>query len=651
MRHTKATRRLATLALGTALMASLPGHMATAAQTTESVPGAAGGTAGADATGTGAGATGTGPEASGDAAAADGEAQAAMLANEDAYAVEVRTLGRIARWQDAEFTRAPYRLRSGGGYTLVLTARPAPYRIEDLLQLAPQTFVKQPDGSFVLSERIFVDDGARLEIMPETATTLRMQSSSAGFVSIISSGGHLVLAGSQAAPLTITSHDPATGKPDTTLTDGRAYIRGIGGTLAMDYVEASNLGFWSGRTGGVALTGTDRPETGTLGSSKPQMYGNRDNRHLSNYDATNAAPAEEPDTINDTVVSPAGPIGAPGTSLATPDLSFVTGAINHSTFSDNAFGLFVSAAEGVSIKDNVMEDNAYAGVMLHRYVNGAVVERTTSRNNGGDGFVVTRAAEGIQLTQNTARGNDGNGFTLNGSALADGESASGMSLRSYGNHTLSNSVAEGNGGDGVEVLGAVNTIVQNNEVRDNTMGIVVRDGASGVTVTGNQVGEHLQHGISVRDGASGVSVVANIVEDAATGVYVRDSVAEVRFNTITGPDKHAVSLVGAVGASQAVSNELSGAGYSAVDIHRVTSDKAVVQVSGNDVSGWTDIRSWTRHAKRLLSPLTLMWAGVLGLVLVTAVRGRRRPETELTRPYTSTVRVNPPAQRQSVEAT
>lgn len=635
MKRGTATKRLAALALGTALAAgAVPAYAA------ESAP-----AAGAEAAGTAGAAAGTPSKAE-----VAGEEQAALVANEDAYATEVRTLTTIAQWQDAEFTRNPYRLQSGVGYTLVLTARAEPYRIADLLALAPQTFVKQPDGSYLLSERIFVDNGATLEIEAQTATTLRLQSGSGGFVSIVSLGGSVSMAGTKAAPLTVLSHDPTSGKPDTTVTDGRAYIHSIGGTLSMDYVDASNLGFWSGRTGGVALTGTEAPSTGQLGGSEPLMYGSKDNKHLSRYDEeqAKAAVAAPPTLVNGTTVAPAGPIGVAGTTLATPDLSYVGGSVNHSRFSDNAYGLFVSGAEGVSIKDNVMEDNLYAGVMLHRYVSAAVVERTIARDNGGDGFVVTRAAEGVQLTQNTAEGNAGNGFTLNGTSLAEEESAAGMSLRSYGNHTLSNSVSRDNGGDGVEVLGAINTRVQNNDISGNAMGIVVREDATGITVMGNQVGAHVQHGISVRDGASDVTVVANLIEGSPTGIYVRDATADVRNNTIDDPDKHAVSLVGAVGATAVVANEFTGAGYAALDTYRVTSTTEALKIRGNDVSEWSDIRSWVRQLRRLASPLTLMWTGVIGLVVVTAIRGRRRQETELTRPYSSTVLVTPPMEREKV---
>ena len=46
------------------------------------------------------------------------------------------------------------------------------------------------------------------------------------------------------------------------------YIREVGGMMTLTDVRASSLGFWSGRTGGVAWTGvTGTPSTGGATSS------------------------------------------------------------------------------------------------------------------------------------------------------------------------------------------------------------------------------------------------------------------------------------------------------------------------------------------------------------------------------------------------
>ena len=58
----------------------------------------------------------------------------------------------------------PYRLVTGNTYTLVLIRRDAPYTLDDLLDYAPSTFVRQPDGSYLLSENIVIEQGATLRL-------------------------------------------------------------------------------------------------------------------------------------------------------------------------------------------------------------------------------------------------------------------------------------------------------------------------------------------------------------------------------------------------------------------------------------------------------------------------------------------------------
>ena len=61
--------------------------------------------------------------------------------------------------------------------------------------------------------------------------------------------------------MTIKSWDPASESADLNTTDGRSYVRVIGGSAEFTHVVFADLGFWSGRTGGVALTGTESAPT------------------------------------------------------------------------------------------------------------------------------------------------------------------------------------------------------------------------------------------------------------------------------------------------------------------------------------------------------------------------------------------------------
>ena len=70
------------------------------------------------------------------------------------------------------------------------------------------------------------------------------------------------------------------------------------------------------------------------------------------------------------------------------------------------------------------------------------------------------------------------GASHTGLPLANGPSATGISVGSYGNNSVSNSIVSDNGRYGVEVVGGVNLGVLSNQVSGNDMGIVVREGAT-----------------------------------------------------------------------------------------------------------------------------------------------------------------------------
>ena len=139
-----------------------------------------------------------------------------------------------------------------GPPTVALNARQQRYGLADLIRrgAAPRSDPTTVD----LVRSVVVMPGAVLDI-EAPGTTLRMASTAAGFTSIVGWRGGVSLAGAADKPLTITSWDPEAGGPDRVPTDGRAYIRDVGAAFALRFVRAGALGFWSGRTGGIALTG------------------------------------------------------------------------------------------------------------------------------------------------------------------------------------------------------------------------------------------------------------------------------------------------------------------------------------------------------------------------------------------------------------
>ena len=559
--------------------------------------------------------------------AQDAERQAALVAAEDRRLTQVRAVAAVAPMRGASWSK-PYRLDTGSGYTLVLTQQRAPYTVADLLRLAPQTFVRQVDGSYLLTENVYLNSGAKLRLSNPGGLTLRLASTANGFVSIVSFGGGLTIDGTPQAPTRITSWDPRTGQPDTDLNDGRAYLRAIGGQFAMTYGEVSDLGFWSGRTGGLSLTGTDRPNTGDVEGpthlTKTERHEAKAERLAEPWDAE-AAPG-----VGGVFAQPSGPLSTPDTRFDMPSLSYVSGKISHATLRGNAFGLFVSSANGITITDTTIADSRQHGLVLHRFASSAVIERTASRDNGGDGFVLSRAAQQVRVSACTAEDNGGNGFTLNGLPLATGPSASGEFIGSHGANSVANSVARDNAHYGIEVLGGIDIDVQNNEVVGSDMGIVVRQGADGVTISGNRVSGQHRQGIAVRDGVIEALITGNVVSDTDNGIYVRDSVAEVRGNTVQDATNHGISLIGDTDGSLVSYNVIAGVGPSALDVSRSDGD---VTVKENQMFAWHDTSSFWIGFRHYASPMTMLWTSILVIILFAAVQGARRRATGVVNPY------------------
>ncbi|NEA31872.1 right-handed parallel beta-helix repeat-containing protein [Streptomyces sp. SID13031] len=557
----------------------------------------------------------------------DPEAEAAYVADEDRRLVEVRTVDSLARWSKTSLN-SPYRIATGSAYTLVLTPRREVYTIKDLLGLAPQTFIRQPDGGYLLSEHVVIQNGATLNLASSGGLTLRLASDDKGFVSIVNYGGVLNVQGANGRPVRITSWNRDTDGPDTLTNDGRSYIRSLGGQVRFRYAELSDLGFWSGRTGGLSLTGTDRPNSGSLDTLGETMRVGK--RATKEREATKGA--TKPETTGTTLngagknslsqVLPAGKLPLPEVDIADPEYSYVSALIQNTTVKRNAFGLFAASANGLDIRDSKFDDSLVDGIVMHRYVTNAVIDSSTADGNAGDGFVLSRATTGIVLSEIEASRNHRNGLTMSGLPLADGPSATGSSLGSYGNNTVSNSKLVDNARYGVEVIGGTNIGVNANDLQGNDMGVVVRGGAEDVSVVGNRVTEPIRQGIAIRDGVTKSVITGNIVSGGNTSVYLRDSAATVQRNTLSDADSHAISLVGSVSETKVTENTISGRGPSAIDTKRAADVN--MHRWKNDEGNWHDTTPFVVTLKRFLQPLTAMWLFLAALLIFTAARGARR---------------------------
>ncbi|GAB5080157.1 right-handed parallel beta-helix repeat-containing protein [Arthrobacter sp. AD-310] len=535
--------------------------------------------------------------------------EARLVEQEDERLVYVRTVASAARWR-VEGLEGPYWVRAGSSYTLVLPARPEAYTVADLLALAPNAFRQQPDGAYLLSESVAVLAGATLSLAspdPARKLDLRLESGAQTFISLVALGGSLTLEGTETARVSVSSWDSTKGGPDKNTVDGRAYVRVIGGHASFSFSDVSNLGFWSGNTGGLSLTGTDA--VGTF--------------------------SDEPPTPGETQAASGGAQLLPEAELATltqesaQDYSVVTAGIDNLRISNNAFGLFVTNARDIVIRDTVISGSLVDGLVLHRFVSDASITATVSSDNAVDGFSVGRSTAGVSFERIQARNNGRNGISMDGRPLADGPNAVGTAVDSYGGNQVTAGAFEDNTRYGIEVLGGTSVAVSDNRVAGNEMGIVAADGTKGVTITGNTLLDNARQSVAVRDGGATAEVKANIIAGGDTGIYIRDATADVTGNTLERISNHGITLLGPVPQTTVTGNTVAGNGSTAI----WSEASAGATLGENDVLAWAPAYTVDSMVKSVFQPLTFIWFVLAALLLVTAVARGKNAERIIRSPY------------------
>ncbi|GGL04737.1 hypothetical protein GCM10007382_25720 [Salinibacterium xinjiangense] len=524
------------------------------------------------------------------------ELESRLVQIEDERLVYARTAASVARWGDIS-TDGPFRLDTGAAFTLVLTARAEPYTIEDLLALAPNTFVAQDANTYLLSESVVVMEGATLALNADRGVTIRMESDASKFVSIVTLGGALTIAGSDLAPVSMLSWDSQLAAPDTVTDDGRAYIRAIGGQATLSDADFANLGFWSGNTGGLALTGSE--------AAGP--FNVADMSALTDKAAPEVAGA---------FLLPAGALKG---DVSAPTVSpLVSAKVDNVSIDGNAFGLFVTSAVNVRVSHSDITNSLVDGLVFHRFVKDSTVIDTTSSNNAVDGFTLARSSTGVIFDRVTASANGRNGISLDGQPLADGPSAIGSEVESYGDNRITDSDLLENGRYGVEISGGRDVTVAANRIASNQVGVVINHGSFGAIIKNNDFGEQGLQSVAVRDGVMQAAVSNNTFAGGDTAIYVRNAGVAITDNTLTSLSNHGVTVMGDAGAVSVVGNSISG--YGTLPIY---DREAVGFTPGiNDLDGWHPATTPAAVLKSIFRPLTIIWL-VLALLLLATMVGPR----------------------------
>ncbi|CCG01358.1 right-handed parallel beta-helix repeat-containing protein [Blastococcus saxobsidens] len=467
---------------------------------------------------------------------------------------------------------APYLRAIEGDETLVLTPRGLDYQLADLI--ASGVAQEQPGGAVLLTGHVLVAPGARLDITAP-GTSLRLRSDPGQIASLVAWKADLELSGADGNPLTVTSWNTRLNARDEQVRNGRAYIRVVSGDLDASHVDTTALGFWAGRTGGVALTG---------GSS--------------------------------------GPSG---------------GTITDSSFEDGHYGLFASETEDLEVTGSRFTGNAIDGIALHRQTVETSVLDSLVEGNGRHGIAAGRGSEDVTLTDVAAANNAEYGVYFSGAPLSDGPSASGASLRSYGSLAITGGELRGNRKGGVRVVGASDVTIVGTEVADNRDGIVLVDTAAPATVAGTTVSGDHRFGISATGGAA--TITGNEVTGGETAIRVRGASGTVTGNTVEGATNHGISVVGPAVASSVVDNSIGGRGPSGLDLHRLSPGVVVEQIGNDLEGWTRDRDNWVYWSTFVPNhPMLVLWVVILGVPLALALRARRNRPSVGTPPYQDAIR-------------
>ena len=158
------------------------------------------------------------------------------VAAEDERLIEVRTVGSLASW-----TQNPLKSALPARHRRRRTRWCSPPRTRALHDrrtcsaLAPQTFVRQPDGVLPAARRTSWSSPARRSTCADPGgLRLLLASDPKGFVSIVNYGGRLNIAGAHGRAGRDHQLRPrSTEAPDRLTDDGRAYLRSIGGQVSI----------------------------------------------------------------------------------------------------------------------------------------------------------------------------------------------------------------------------------------------------------------------------------------------------------------------------------------------------------------------------------------------------------------------------------
>jgi hypothetical protein len=383
--------------------------------------------------------------------------------------------------------------------TLVLGARPAPYTLADLLRAGAARRLSA--SAVLLTQPVVVRRGARLSVAAP-GVTVRMSSAPDGYTSLVSWGGSITLAGSAKRPLTLRGWDAEAGAGDGETADGRAYVRVKDGALRIAHATLRDLGYWSGRTGGLSLTGSNE-------------------------------------------------------TTADADLRDVV-------LEDLHIGLYVSGAQRVRVDHAVVRRPQRHGIELTNRSTDIRLRHLDVRGAGEDGVAVSNGTSHVTVEGATLARSGEYGLDMDGSPLADGPNSAGYGIGNYGGLRIEGVRVLRNVAGAVRVQSVDRVALADSRLVADRSALVVRGRARDVAVSDSVLDSTDGAGVVLTGGVHDARLEGSTVTGRETGVQVDGSTATITGNEITVGTGHGVLVSGSSAEATLSGNTIHGRGSGAV---------------------------------------------------------------------------------------
>ncbi|GCD92235.1 right-handed parallel beta-helix repeat-containing protein [Nocardioides sp. LS1] len=434
--------------------------------------------------------------------------------------------------------------------TLVLGTRRAPYGVQDLVDRG--AMVRTSPTGLMLVRPVVARRGAHL-VLHAPGTTLRMVSGHDRFTSLVAWGGSIALSGEPGAPLTVEGWDARGRAADDETADGRAYVLVKDGTLRVDRVRVDHLGFWSGRTAGLALTGTA-----------------------------------------ETVAS---------------------GRLTHVRAGDVHMGFYASGSHHLVVRDLDVVRPERHGVEITNRSASAVLRGVTVTRPGEDGVSVSNGTSDVTLVGLTVRRSGEYGLRVDGSPLADGPNSAGYAIGNYGGLRVIRARLAGNAWGAALVRSMDRVSLQGSTLTGARSALVVEGASRGLDVRDSTLDSRERSGLVLTGGVRGARLTGSTVTGASVAVDVTDSTLALDDNAITVGTGHGVQASGRHTEVVLGANTIDGRGSGAVDVRDGATITADEQPGGSWTYRPTAFL-WAEAHSAALPMLGVLVLPLLGLAFV-----------------------------------